>query len=197
MKRQKYEDTEVKIIQAAMQIFSEKGFKAATTKIIAKEAQVSEVTLFRHYKSKSELFQQILKQLTDKGFCSSTIINESLDPVDGVRFLILKMFEIFEEHSQALRLLLYALIDDEVTGFEDVFVKNNIIPGLQFLTGIFTELQATGKVSKKVKPSMMAELLIAQVFGVLENRRFMQHSPIAKEKKDELCEAIMEIYIFS
>ncbi len=51
-----------RILQAASNIISERGYRGSTTKAIASQAGVAEVTLFRHFRSKKELFQEILKE---------------------------------------------------------------------------------------------------------------------------------------
>lgn len=50
--------TSEKILEAAMCLFSEKGYKAVTTKEIANEAGVSEMTVFRHFENKQNLFEK-------------------------------------------------------------------------------------------------------------------------------------------
>lgn len=51
-------NTEDKILNASIILFSQKGYSAVTTKEIAKEAGVSEMTLFRHFESKHNLFEK-------------------------------------------------------------------------------------------------------------------------------------------
>lgn len=48
------------ILQTAVDLFSQKGFKGTTTKEIAKAAGVSEAIIFRHFASKDELYAAIL-----------------------------------------------------------------------------------------------------------------------------------------
>lgn len=43
---------QAKILQAAVEIFAEKGYAATSTSEIAKRAGVAEGTIFRHYKTK-------------------------------------------------------------------------------------------------------------------------------------------------
>ena len=52
-------NTEDKILNASLVLFSQKGFNAVTTKEIAKEAGVSEMTLFRHFENKHNLFEKV------------------------------------------------------------------------------------------------------------------------------------------
>lgn len=56
------DDTEQRIIEAAIKIFSEKGFTGASTREIAREAGVNEVTLFRKFGSKKNILHQIIHQ---------------------------------------------------------------------------------------------------------------------------------------
>lgn len=57
---QKMTEKQMKIVQAAIEIFSEKGYAATSTSEIAKSAGVSEGTIFRHFKTKKELLISIV-----------------------------------------------------------------------------------------------------------------------------------------
>ncbi|MCL5062443.1 MAG: TetR/AcrR family transcriptional regulator [Nitrospiraceae bacterium] len=52
--------TKDKILETALKLFSQKGYLGATTKEIAKEAGIAEVTLFRHFPSKEKLFENVI-----------------------------------------------------------------------------------------------------------------------------------------
>lgn len=54
------EMTRSRIIDAALRLFSHKGYLGATTREIAREAGISEMTLFRHFPSKETLFEAVL-----------------------------------------------------------------------------------------------------------------------------------------
>ena len=49
-----------KILEAAVETFSEKGYAATSTSEIAKKAGVAEGTIFRHYKTKKDLLLSIV-----------------------------------------------------------------------------------------------------------------------------------------
>jgi len=53
--------TEVRIVEAAAQLFARHGFKAATTREIAQLADINEVTLFRYFLHKPVLFCAVVK----------------------------------------------------------------------------------------------------------------------------------------
>src|SRR3569833_2338792 len=48
--------TEARIIEAAVQLFAQHGFKGTSTRDIAHLASVNEATLFRHFGRKADLF---------------------------------------------------------------------------------------------------------------------------------------------
>jgi len=48
--------TEARIIEAAVQLFAQHGFKGTSTRDIAQLANVNEATLFRHFVKKADLF---------------------------------------------------------------------------------------------------------------------------------------------
>jgi AcrR family transcriptional regulator len=53
-------DVREAMLEAAIKVFGEAGMRGATTRRIAEEADVNEVTLFRHFRSKRELMQAAL-----------------------------------------------------------------------------------------------------------------------------------------
>ncbi len=55
-------DTRTRILEAADRVMRARGIAGATTKIIAREAGVSEGSLYNHFKNKSELFLSVLRE---------------------------------------------------------------------------------------------------------------------------------------
>jgi TetR/AcrR family transcriptional regulator len=53
-------DRHAQLIEVALDVFSRKGFRGATTKAIAAEAGVTEAVVFRHFRSKEALYTAVL-----------------------------------------------------------------------------------------------------------------------------------------
>ncbi len=51
-----------RILEVAFKSFTERGYQGSTTHQIAIEAEVNEVTIFRHFKNKQLLFSAVLKE---------------------------------------------------------------------------------------------------------------------------------------
>lgn len=55
-------DNRERILEAAARIYAQHGFRGATTRLIAIEAGVNEVTIFRLFGSKAQLFDELLQE---------------------------------------------------------------------------------------------------------------------------------------
>ncbi len=62
MDQQTPEETRRRILQAAASLLKNKGYKAVTTKAIAKTAAVNESTLFRHFGSKKGIVEALVEE---------------------------------------------------------------------------------------------------------------------------------------
>lgn len=56
-------DTTERIFKAAINVFARKGFTQATTQEIAKEADVAEITLYRKFSTKQNLFISVIRKM--------------------------------------------------------------------------------------------------------------------------------------
>jgi AcrR family transcriptional regulator len=59
---EKAQNTRQRLLDAAAAVFVERGYARATTKEIAKAADVAEGTIYRHFADKAELFQAVLSE---------------------------------------------------------------------------------------------------------------------------------------
>lgn len=91
MKKDKGQLTKENILKHAADIFIEKGFSASRTSEIAKEAGVSEATVFKYYKSKQGLLDAIVTMVVDHV---------------STEFIVEPIEEIFEEYKYSTPQLL-------------------------------------------------------------------------------------------
>jgi AcrR family transcriptional regulator len=76
-------DIRDRIIAATKRVYAAHGFRGATTRLIAIEAGVNEVTLFRTFGSKAALFQELMRDLA----ASNAVAQLPNDPQDPEREL--------------------------------------------------------------------------------------------------------------
>ncbi len=78
-----------KIIQAAINIFSEKGLEKGTISSIAKKADVGKGTVYQYFNSKEEMFGQIIFYFFDDMFNNwQSLIHKPIDPEQKLTLLI-------------------------------------------------------------------------------------------------------------
>ena len=103
--------TREKIVEAARNLFAEKGFDRTTTAEIAREAGISEGTIYRHFKSKKELLMEcvipVLQKIID--------LTEDYYPRENnLRALTIDLLEmrlqLFREHHQTFRIIFRELM---------------------------------------------------------------------------------------
>ena len=104
------------LIETALRLFSQKGFRGTTTKEIAQAAGVTEAIIFRHFKSKDDLYAAIL----DYKACEVKL-NEKLDELRAhaernddkklFRTLAAKILAHHRQDRDFLRLMLYSALE--------------------------------------------------------------------------------------
>src|SRR5258708_23956024 len=76
--------TRRRILEAAERVFSREGFQGATTREIAREAQVNEVTLFRHFRTRDELVARLFytAPLLQRIWLTQTRLARAINPAN-------------------------------------------------------------------------------------------------------------------
>src|SRR5271169_6697566 len=55
-------NSRARVLKAATALFAAKGFHETSTREVARKARVNEITIFRHFKNKQELYLQVLNR---------------------------------------------------------------------------------------------------------------------------------------
>ena len=109
------------ILQTAVNLFSQRGFKGTTTKEIAKAAGVSEAIIFRHFATKDELYGAILHSKSCRDglhrypWESNEVLQEALRSKDdyGVFYnLALQAMDNHRKDEGFMRLLFYSALEE-------------------------------------------------------------------------------------
>ncbi|MGM0843449.1 MAG: TetR/AcrR family transcriptional regulator [Bacillota bacterium] len=110
---EKLTEKQKKILEAALEIFAEKGYSATSTSEIAKKAGVAEGTIFRHYKTKKDLLLSIVAPTMAKLIAPFIIrdLNKVLNTKyenyeDFLKAMILNRQSFLKENMSAFRILI-------------------------------------------------------------------------------------------
>jgi TetR/AcrR family transcriptional regulator len=150
-------------IDAALHLFSTRGFRGTTTRAIAEAADVSEALLFRHFATKQDLYAAILRTKAEQsGFKArlQMVKRHAKRTNDAalVQELVKATLESYQQDPEFQRLMLYATLEGHelATASQQVFGR----PTFAFLRAYILERQAAG-VLRPGDPGLLAVALVA------------------------------------
>ena len=105
-KRLSLEARKEQIIQSALSVFIEKGFSGTTTAELAKAAGISEVTLFRHFSSKQEIFHAGVEPILFESLTNDMPVIEGKIGVEALSNILFKRIKFLADHRGIIKLIL-------------------------------------------------------------------------------------------
>lgn len=153
----------VEILQAAGKLFARQGYYGTTTREIARLANVSENTLFRHFDNKEELFWSSFRSYS-AGLKFRQDVLKGITQGDSPEVVLPKIFEMLADtvsyRPELLRLIAVAFIELNVKA--DEFC-------LEFLSPIFSAINhylemniRSGKI-RNLDPTILTSALVMTV----------------------------------
>ncbi len=98
--------TRERVLEAALGVFSEKGFHVATMDEVAERAGVGKGTLYRHFANKETLFTELVRQrLEELEMKARTILDGQDDVLTMIAKYIRVYFEFFDRNQRLYRLI--------------------------------------------------------------------------------------------
>jgi len=162
------------IVEAALALFSQKGFRGTTTKEIAEAAGCSEATIFKHFATKDELYSAILeaKSRIEETLAKAAQAAARKDDAGVFRAVGLESLTRTEQDPSLMRLLLFSALEGHE--LSHLFFESKVRRLHEFLSGYIDKRIADGAF-QPVDPLLAARgfvgmvahyLLIHEIFGV-------------------------------
>lgn len=161
-----------RILEAAARVYSKHGFRGATTRLIAAEAGVNEVTLFRTFGSKGALLEAVLEE-NDTGDEVSPLPNPPRDPERELT----EWVEIHLERIRNLRpLLIHAISEYEERPEVADFACRGRVDVHQHISEYVTRLHALGLADRDADVAAAVTMLISSVMSDAMGRPMAPHT---------------------
>lgn len=153
------------ILEEAMRLFSENGFRGTTTREIAEAAGISEATVFKHFATKEELYRDIL----DHKACNHGLtdpfetIAEQLESRDdfGVFYgIAANALRHHREDRDFTRLLLFSALEGH--DLARMFFESYVAGMYEFLSGYIRKRQKDG-VFREVEPKIVVRAFVGMI----------------------------------
>ena len=173
----KMTEKQIKVLAAAVEVFSEKGFAAASTSEIAQKAGVAEGTIFRHYKTKKDLLLSIVAPMMSK-LLAPFVLRDFVKVLDVphtrfeefIRAVMKNRVEFVKKHLPVLKILVQEIpFHPELREQFKEHVANKL---LERVVPIIERYQAAGQIVR-LPPLSVIRLTASTVIGFLFARYFL------------------------
>ena len=144
------EDRKEDLILSALSLFIEKGYKGTTTVEIARVANISEVTLFRHFRSKEELFMACVQPVLKASLEMMKVDDLNISFKDQLKVALVNRIIYITKHHEVIKLILNEqvllsdypnLMEEMVNDLQETLLtyglKENIEAKQRLLMGMF------------------------------------------------------------
>lgn len=168
-----------RLLAAAARVFAQDGLAGATTRAIADEAGVNEVTLFRHFRSKDGLIAAVVSEYFGAGTRHEAVPIPA--PSDDFRADLFTLGQLYEKLLTANLPLLRTMIGethhtDNCSHEKQVF-RAIFQPLKEAFHSRVTAAQKAGEITSSARTDILADLFLGMIFtGVL--RRSVSHIKI-------------------
>lgn len=162
-------NVEQRILTAFSQLLIHNGYQRTTTKRIAQVAQVNESTLFRHFKDKRGILQQLISKYRD----DIQMINKNYQLVGDLDKDIMNFSIIYQNFiKQHLALFLTGIRESQNLPELQAVIKNLLDLIRKILAEKFEQMQKTGEIAQDIDKNVEIDNLVLLNLG----QAIMQHS---------------------
>lgn len=158
-----------KVLTTALKLFANNGFHATTTAKIAKQAGVSEGTIYKYFSSKDDLLAKLLQPILieiKNNFFSN--LDYKTDLPSLISFIVTDRIHFIEVNFDFIRLIFQEILTGQLTdkSYQDFFSGHDgVLVKLQKLQATFPEI------NPKLTPPQLARIFIGPILTyVLQNK---------------------------
>lgn len=186
--------TQQKILEAALELFAERGFEGTKTQAIAKRAGFTEKTLYKHFPSKQDLFTRTvypallnLMQPLMLGTLQDVIQSE-MSFRDRLKAIFKDRLHFMQNHPDQFKLIAQQLLFNPE--FREPFItfwKAQILPGMH---PVFEQARTSGDI-RNLDDEPLLRAIISSVIGYALQRTILE--PDRKRNAEEDIETLVDV----
>jgi len=154
---------------AAGKLFGQKGLQGATTREIAREAGVNELTLFRHFHSKSNLLAAVLYQAAEDQSQVQVRMDAREGDLGGGLLKFARAFnQMLETHEGLIRTLIGEAHRDPKSARQ--VTDGAFTPWRRSLSEYFAAKQESGEIRRSLKLAPVVDQFLGMLIGGMLRR---------------------------
>jgi TetR/AcrR family fatty acid metabolism transcriptional regulator len=187
----KDENKHQKILQAAIKVFSEKGFYNSRVSEIAKEADVADGTIYLYFKNKDDILISLFEEEFGKFVQNMQVeLGKEKDPLLKIKRFAIVHLSLVTKHPHLGEVM--GVEVRQSTKFMKEYVNKPFIEYLNIIRSVVMEGQEKGLLRKDLTPGVMKRAF----FGALdEMARYWVLSTKKKHSIDQAAIQISDVFI--
>ncbi len=177
------EDRREQILEAAIRVFSQKGFAGATNKDVAREAGITPGLIYHYFESKEDLLRAAIEAYSPRRLLRSFPPEMvELPPETMLRSLVQQILSIAEDEHfvRLIRIYLPEVIRDPQVAPAGLSTIQEVV---KFLEKALAAKMESGELLQ-TDPALAAQLIIGSVMDIIL-RRHIVHDPLAMQYSQE------------
>ncbi len=194
-------EKEEKILKAAIKVFSEKGFSAATTSEIARNAGVAEGTIFRYFKTKKDLLHGIL--IHTLRLVSGKLVLEGVERIfkesDGkdlravLKELLRDRLKLVDSFFPMARVVFSeAMFHEDV---REAIYQNIVLKALDIFGAFHAKMAARGLIRPDIRPEVLVRTILGNLAAMVVQRKFFEDK-FPMEDMDVEIDRMLDVLLF-
>ena len=170
-------NTKEKILEAALDLFAQKGFAGTSINDIAQMAQTQKSLIYYYFKDKKEVWHAAKAYMTEQAI-KEDLPSSFKNVEDFLRKILEQRLAFYEADPRLARLVKWQMLEDS---FEDLLSKGRGSPLLWVDT--LKMFQDQGKITKEYSPELLSVFIHSAFSGaILDALHFFATHPQDKKK---------------
>jgi len=182
------------IIDAALKIFSKKGYTRARMNDIAKEAGMSYGSLYHYYKSKDAIFETIVEDWWTKLFSELVSLKGSKLPIKNnlakfIRFLL----NAYTTNPHQVEIY----VTEVSRGFvyhSEHHVRENFLRVFSLCEQLFSVYQDRGELRNDISTHHLANIFLGSIDSFMSNIVFGK-IVVREDQRERIIESILDVFL--
>jgi AcrR family transcriptional regulator len=187
------EETKQRIIQAAAQVFGKMGYDGATTRAIAEAASVNEVTLFRHFGNKKNIYMAMIDQYSALPDLRGAL-EEQMTGNYQEDLLILGTHVMAMMLKRRKNILMSMCAAERLPEIREA-VARPPTQQQQMLSGYLREQIASGVVRDLPSPDLAAEMFFGMLFEFAISRPLYAGTPVGRIPAEDAVGQLVDVFV--
>jgi TetR/AcrR family fatty acid metabolism transcriptional regulator len=182
----KDENKHQKILQAAIKVFSEKGFYNSRVSEIAKEANVADGTIYLYFKNKDDILISLFEEEFGKIVQNMRVsLEKDKDPLQKIKRFAIAHLSIVTKQQELAEVM--GVEVRQSSKFMKEYVNKPFIEYLNIIRSVVIEGQEKGLIRKDLTPGIMKRAF----FGALDE--MARYWVLSTQKKHSIDDAALQI----